>query len=452
MSIQTIINGMGRIDSSLNTYGLKDDDIQHVINMFGYQEGVLDSGNDDFEVNATSPASMDVEVNKGQAIIANDSYVYASHTTKYWYVKSDATETVTISANTSGNDRIDIIVLKVDTSASPDDEASNVVTVEAVEGTPSASPVAPSTPSNALKLAEIYVSNGTSSITSSDITDTRTNLLMDWYYLDSRQYMENGWIPISLQRHTFAYDSDISHSSLYQKYKIAVDDTALYRIGDKIRVYDANDTTTKYFVVTQITAGYIEILSMFDSPTSSTLYSLSSSSNITQVLVSKGMPSDFPLSHGIDAGAPLVTLEVDTSVGHSSAHDWETVKLKGGTNKSYNPFKLFAASYDAYKIYIPFNGVIHVEAMLRWSDGNTAATFGLVANKNGTSAYAADFTEKDGGLRAVNKYTEDIDVADGDYIEIETFNDLGASSIYASGYIMISCRTVYNSTTQYNQG
>ena len=452
MSIQTIINGMGRIDSSLNTYGLKDDDIQHMLNIFLKQEGVLDSGNDDFKVTASSPASMDVKIAKGQAVVEYDSYIYASHETKFWYVKSSAEETVTISPNTSGNDRIDIIVLKRNTTTSPDDEASNIFTIEAVEGTPATTPVPAPTPSDALKLAEVYVSNGTASITTSDITDSRQSLKFDWHQLDVKTYLEDGWIPIDFDRHTFSLHAGISLTNYYNKYKMTVDDETMFRVGDKIKLYDTNDSTVKYFIVTSVTSGYIEMISMFDGPSSSSLYSISSSSYFSYVLLSHGMPVDFPLTTGIEAGHNIITLDVDTSHGHSSASAWESLYLQGGNDTTYNPFRLFNSSSSQEKIYIPVDSTVRVYGILRWTDGNTASTFGLKTLINGTSSGAGDFSQRDGGNRAVNKLLDDIYVSAGDYIQFQTFNDLGSASTYANGRFWVDIKTTYSSSGSYNQG
>ena len=260
MSIQTIINGMGSIDSSHNTTGLQDDDIQHMLNMFTYQEGVLNSGNDDFKVTETSPASMAVEVKPGQAVVENDSYVYASHTTKYWYVKSDSTETVTISSNTSGNDRIDIIVLKRDNSASPDDTASNVFDIEVVEGTPAASPSAPATPSDSLKLAEVYVANGASSITNSNITDSRQNLKFNKNHINitsgtqaarayktSTQTIANvTWTAVTWDVEEFDTNGFIDLSS--HNTRITIPEDGYYVVGGTIG-FDANNTGLRLLTI-----------------------------------------------------------------------------------------------------------------------------------------------------------------------------------------------------------
>ena len=77
---------------------------------------------------------------------------------------------ITIATNSSGFDRIDLVTLQLDL-------VGNAIYYVVVEGTPSASPVAPSPQQDSdywqLPLAEVYVANGASVIDSGDITDER---------------------------------------------------------------------------------------------------------------------------------------------------------------------------------------------------------------------------------------------------------------------------------------
>jgi hypothetical protein len=90
--------------------------------------------------------------------------------------ESIAAKTVSIGANASGNPRRDRIVLRLDSAA-------DTISVEAVTGTPAASPVAPAlTQTTAVweeSLATVLVASGSSSITAGNITDTRRFVLPD---------------------------------------------------------------------------------------------------------------------------------------------------------------------------------------------------------------------------------------------------------------------------------
>lgn len=108
----------------------------------------------DFAVSADSPADLGVTVAGGNAVI-NGYDIY-----------SDAPDSVAIPPNTSGYNRIDLIVINVD-------PINKVTTIQDVQGVASSSPVAPVVGSNQLALAQVLVGNGASAINSNVITDAR---------------------------------------------------------------------------------------------------------------------------------------------------------------------------------------------------------------------------------------------------------------------------------------
>lgn len=125
---------------------------------------------------------MSVDVAVGRAYIIDDSL-----STNSYPVRSTAIENVVINSNASGNPRIDALVLYIDLSASPISDGTGVATLQVVQGTPAASPSAPtngdiSTAIGAanpfIKLAEIAVANGATSIVDANITDTRPSVVM----------------------------------------------------------------------------------------------------------------------------------------------------------------------------------------------------------------------------------------------------------------------------------
>jgi len=96
----------------------------------------------------------------------------------------DVAESVAIPANISGNPRIDLIVAKVDTATDADATASNIGTLEVVEGTPDASPVAPSIPANSIVLAQVTVANGQTVFQTAHITDAREPIRIQYLSVD----------------------------------------------------------------------------------------------------------------------------------------------------------------------------------------------------------------------------------------------------------------------------
>lgn len=134
-------------------------------------------GNEALIVEATSPASANVAVRPGMALV---------HGT--WY-ENDAIVNVPIAANNdvSGDDRIDLIVLEKDWIA-------QTIRIQVNEGTVDPSPVPPALVQTdgvvwQIPLAEIYVTNLFTSISSGDITDMREQVAPRGLYDAARVYV-----------------------------------------------------------------------------------------------------------------------------------------------------------------------------------------------------------------------------------------------------------------------
>lgn len=120
---------------------------------------IIDSGtapNTGLQVQATNPVSAAVDVLAGAALVEGVYYA------------NDATVTLSIAANASGNPRIDTVVLRKDYTA-------QTVRLAVLTGTPAGSPTPPSlTQSDGtlweIPLADIAVASGFASIANSNIT------------------------------------------------------------------------------------------------------------------------------------------------------------------------------------------------------------------------------------------------------------------------------------------
>jgi len=153
--------------------GVSDADLQHIaVNLL--TKGITNSAH----LNVTQQGTPNMSV----LVATGIGYVFNAAGTNVYVAESDANASVTISSNSSGNPRIDAIVLKIDLGVTPDLNASNVASLVAVQGTPAPSPVAPSDAtiqtavgaSNAfLRLADVTVANGAASITNANIADKR---------------------------------------------------------------------------------------------------------------------------------------------------------------------------------------------------------------------------------------------------------------------------------------
>lgn len=120
-------------------------------------DGIFGTSSGDLNVLAHSPANLSVDIQPGQGL--KNGYFF----------NSDSIVNVPIPANTSGYNRIDLIVANVDIT-------NKATTFTTVQGTPSSSPTAPLPNANQLVLAQVYVGNNVSVINQSNVTDVRQNV------------------------------------------------------------------------------------------------------------------------------------------------------------------------------------------------------------------------------------------------------------------------------------
>jgi hypothetical protein len=140
-----------------------------------FSEGIFNtnSGND-FKVTESTPNDMSVDIDLGQCLV---SYTKAGVTWKV-VTKNTTSITKTINGNTSGSNRVDAVVVHL-TQDEPNALKNNVAEVLVIDGT-GVSALADGAidtevgDQNWYRLADITVPNGASSITNSDISDTRS--------------------------------------------------------------------------------------------------------------------------------------------------------------------------------------------------------------------------------------------------------------------------------------
>lgn len=123
------------------------------------------SGSDDFIVRPDG--GMYVSVNTGNALVGGK------------WAELDSATVLHVPSNTSANGRIDSIILRADTSVNV-----RAVCIVYRQGTEAASPAAPDLESNEnvteLRLADIAVGAGVSTITAANITDQRGGAECPW--------------------------------------------------------------------------------------------------------------------------------------------------------------------------------------------------------------------------------------------------------------------------------
>src|SRR6185369_427541 len=144
-----------------------------------------DMGNK-LSVTQNGSPNMSVIVKSGIALVGGTENASQGS----YFVMNDADLNLSIGANGSGQPRIDSVFFKVqDTQYSGVTDACSLVVVA---GTPAGSPSPPSAPANAIRLANVAVANGASSITNANITDVRPWLTVPSYTMPQVDVFTSG--------------------------------------------------------------------------------------------------------------------------------------------------------------------------------------------------------------------------------------------------------------------
>lgn len=121
-------------------------------------------------VTPNSPAGMSVIVATGWAAIVGTTQSNMGTYVAY----NDAANVLTVTTANPTNPRIDIVIVTVQDAYYTG--AFNDVIFQVIAGTPAGSPTAPATPANSIKLADIAVGAGVTSIIAANITDQRVDV------------------------------------------------------------------------------------------------------------------------------------------------------------------------------------------------------------------------------------------------------------------------------------
>jgi hypothetical protein len=186
-------------------------------------KGIADYGS--FRVSQSGTPAMTVSVAAGHAMILGTQ----TATQGLYIAYNDAATTVAISTASTTLPRIDRLCLTVQDSFYGG-TANNQVILQAIAGTPNASPVAPSEPANSLTLALIAVAANTTAITDGNITDSRI----------IAQLSENAFTAAATAANTLTVNGisgqtgkafKINDNTGTQKFAVAVDGTLTFQDG-----------------------------------------------------------------------------------------------------------------------------------------------------------------------------------------------------------------------------
>lgn len=166
-----------KVSAINNMTSAKDSAILAFASDFLFGEGVVDLDGNDLKVTEQSPNAMAVDVNKGYVYVQNDGWAQGSNQPKFYRVEIDIKTGKTLTPNASANNWIVAICIKVDVgSLTPGASGELAGTIEAVYGTPAASPVAPAIPNHHYPIAYVTYNSSHAVITNARITDLRAQL------------------------------------------------------------------------------------------------------------------------------------------------------------------------------------------------------------------------------------------------------------------------------------
>lgn len=331
--------------------------------------GVLDlSSSNHFIVEQQSVPNMTVKVATGRAYIKDTSG-------NGYPVRNDASTNVSISANSSGNSRIDALVLYIDKSATPNTDASNVAKLLVVEGTPAGSPSAPD--STAIqsavgagnpytKLAHITVASGATSIATANISDQRTACT----FIDK---LGADWIQIS-GTITRASADDPTYVMTIASQNLTG------QIGSGMRIKWTQNSIVRYGIVTAIS---------FSTNTTLTILTRCNDANANYDMLDS---STYPVTEvyystkyapvGFDVDKVLWTITSDTASGsQASATNGAWYNLGGNIVVAIGSWKVSMSimTFAAYK-----TGVASLGAKATLSTANNSESDDKMSHNNGS--------------------------------------------------------------------
>lgn len=246
-------NNMGSstlVGSLIVNTGMKVEDHMHIAGDFVSQPGIVTST--DLAVTQNGTPNMSVNVAAGTGYILNGSWANNSVSqTRFWRFINDATVNATIAASHPTLNRIDLVAAKFDTGATPNDDATNVVTIissgvdSSLAGTPGASPSAPALPSNYMLIAQVYVAAGVTTIVNADVTDRRVLAGI------GGAAFTDGWIPAG---ETWTRTGNFT-------FTVTGDQTSKYRKGARVRYKDGG--SFEYGTVLSSAFGAVTTVTLF---------------------------------------------------------------------------------------------------------------------------------------------------------------------------------------------
>ena len=319
-----------------------------------------------FAVNAQGTPNMTVAVSSGKAYVSATPTSGNAQTVE---VRSDATENVTISANSTGSTRYDFVYIKVDPDKmnNPSVAGTDVATFITSRST-TQNVDSNGTPSNTLLLAIVTVINGASSIANSDIYDARIQC--------SRA--NDGWVSAN---ETWAYASSTTIT-------VPTGATGKYSVGDKVRIYQAN--TLKYFYITGVAATTLTVNGGSD-------YTVANSTILNPCYSKAETPQGFPGSFNYTVSWTNLTVGSGTVTSKFSMHGKDVVANVSIVFSSTSVSGSVSMSLPVTSAALTDSTGIEPIGIMKISDSGTAQYIGTV-KLSSTSLGVLAYTSVSGTL------------------------------------------------------
>jgi hypothetical protein len=371
MAFRTLIDGIGAITETApggpftTTGGIAADVIGSAADII-LNNSVVAEG---FAATA-SGADNEIDIAAGRCYVYNSAYATGGTEQKYWPVSNDATTAVVIPANVSGNPRIDLVCVYLNSAATPGDNGAANCSYVVVQGTPAATPVAPSVPADHCVIAQINVANGFTTIGNSDLTDRR-----------QMYEPHTGWLPLPILP-TYSSVSGLFTTLTYSGA------STFFTKGDKIRITQGG--STKYFYVTALSGSTLTVTGGQD-------YTFSNSAVQTAYFSRANAPLGFP--NRFELASPITGDVYLTMIGNR-------IILTGWgwfTGDGSNTLRTDTVAYGITLASIPIIGI----SLLGRKDGSNPTTPGdfidtaALSSSNGiwATAHTATTSQFVAGIR-----------------------------------------------------
>lgn len=318
-----------------------------------------------FAVNAQGSPNMTVAVSAGTAYV---SATPTGGTAQTVAVAMDASENVTIDANSTGSTRYDFVYLKVDADKM-NNPASNGLDVATLTTQRSTTQDADSNGAlaNALLLAVVTVSNGASSIANSNITDRRLPVNSE----------TDGW---KQANETWTYASATTIT-------VPTGATFKYSVGDKVKLMQSG--AWKYFYIVGVAATTLTITGGSD-------YTLANATIAAPCYSKRATPVGFPSLFSWTPTWTNLTIgnaTVDAKFSLSGKVLFFRLKLTWGNSTSSTgtgnrfslPVNMASAYNDNDMIGIGTSLDVGSAAYITWARWGTSSTLdALIGSAGGT--------------------------------------------------------------------